>query len=73
MEIEDLYINSDRLIANIDLTHKRYLYYTINWNHRMECIAISNVHSYTGWIFIFISFSSTSLYSWSVRSKRFSQ
>lgn len=30
MEIEDLYINSDRLIANIDLTHKRYLYYTIN-------------------------------------------
>lgn len=38
MEIEDLYINSDRLIANIELKHKRYLYHTINWNNRMICI-----------------------------------
>ena len=44
MEIEDLYINSDRLIANIDLTHKRYLYYTINWNHRMIWILSRNAN-----------------------------
>lgn len=35
MEIDDLYINSDRLIAHIELTHKRYLYHAINWNNRM--------------------------------------
>lgn len=35
MEIEDLYINSDRLIAHIKLRHKRYLYHAINWNNRM--------------------------------------
>lgn len=38
MEIEDLYINSDRLIANISLEHKRYLYHKINWESRMICI-----------------------------------
>lgn len=35
MEIDDLYITSDRLIANIGLKHKRYLYHTINWDNRM--------------------------------------
>lgn len=38
MEIEDLYINSDRLIASISLKHKRYLYHEINWENRMVCI-----------------------------------
>ncbi len=38
MEIEDLYVNSDRLISNISLEHKRYLYEEINWNSRMVCI-----------------------------------
>ena len=38
MKIEDLYINSDRLIANISLEHKRYLYNEINWDSRMVCI-----------------------------------
>lgn len=35
MEIEDLYINSNRLIANVELTYKRNLYHVINWNNRM--------------------------------------
>lgn len=35
MEIEDLYINSDRLIANISMEHKRYLYHEIDWNYRL--------------------------------------
>ncbi len=38
MKIEDLYINSDRLTANISLEHKRYLYNEINWESRMVCI-----------------------------------
>ena len=38
MEIEDLYINSDRLVANISMKHQRYLYHQINWEHRMICI-----------------------------------
>lgn len=38
MEIEDLYINSDRLVANVSLKHKRYLYHEINWDNRMICI-----------------------------------
>ena len=35
MEIDDLYINSNRLIANVELTYKRNLYRVINWNNRM--------------------------------------
>lgn len=38
MEIEDLYINSDRLVASISMQHKRYLYGEINWDNRMICI-----------------------------------
>lgn len=38
MEIEDLYINSDRLVANSCLEYKRYLYHEINWEARMVCI-----------------------------------
>ena len=38
MEIDDLYINSDRLIANISMEHKRYLYHEINWENRLICI-----------------------------------
>ncbi len=38
MSIEDLYINSDRLVANVSMEHKRYLYREINWESRMVCI-----------------------------------
>lgn len=38
MEIDDLYINSDRLIASISMEHKRYLYHEINWENRLICI-----------------------------------
>lgn len=38
MEIDDLYINSDRLVASISMEHKRYLYHEINWNNRLICI-----------------------------------
>ena len=35
MEIDELYINSNRLVADVDLSHKRYLYHMIDWNQRM--------------------------------------
>ena len=38
MEIDDLYINSDRLIANISMEHKRYLYHEIHWDNRLICV-----------------------------------
>lgn len=38
MEIEDLYINSNRVIASISTEFKRYLYFHIDWNDRMICI-----------------------------------
>ena len=38
MEIDDLYINSDRLIANISMEHMRYLYHEIDWNCRLICV-----------------------------------
>lgn len=38
MEIDDLYINSDRLVANASLGFKRSLYHEINWENRMVCI-----------------------------------
>ncbi len=38
MEIDDLYINSDRLVSNISLEYKRSLYEEINWGNRMICI-----------------------------------
>ncbi len=38
MEIDDLYINSDRLVASISLEYKRSLYEEINWGNRMICI-----------------------------------
>lgn len=38
MEIEDLYITSDRLVAGVSMTFKRDLYSTIDWNSRMVCI-----------------------------------
>ena len=38
MEIDDLYINSDRLVASVSLEFKRSLYHEINWENRMICI-----------------------------------
>lgn len=38
MEIEDLYINSDRLAASVALDFKRYLYTEIDWEDRLICI-----------------------------------
>ena len=38
MEIEDLYTNSDRLIANVSMDFKRAIYEKINWSNRMVCI-----------------------------------
>ena len=33
MEIDDLYINSDRLVASVSLEFKRSLYHEINWEN----------------------------------------
>ena len=38
MEIQDLYVNSGRLIKAVDCRFKRYLYTQINWDVRMLCI-----------------------------------
>lgn len=38
MEIQDLYVNSGRLIKAVDCRFKRYLYDQINWDVRMLCI-----------------------------------
>lgn len=38
MGIEDLYINSDRLVADVSTAFKRDLYNTLDWDNRMVCI-----------------------------------
>lgn len=38
MEIQDLYVNSARLVKGIDLSFKRYMYNVIDWSVPMLCI-----------------------------------
>lgn len=38
MDIQDLYVNSNRVVKAVDCRFKRYLYAQINWNVRMICI-----------------------------------
>jgi len=38
MEIQDLYINSARLVKAVDLKFMRYMYSVIDWDVRMLCI-----------------------------------
>lgn len=38
MDIQELYINSYRLVSQVDASHKRYLYHQLPWDNRMICI-----------------------------------
>lgn len=38
MDIQDLYVNSSRVVKAVDCRFKRYLYTQINWDVRMICI-----------------------------------
>ena len=38
MEIQDLYINSNRLVSLVPINYKRSLYYQLPWESRMVCI-----------------------------------